>query len=70
MMGKNWQGEPTGHQKFYAKLAKRYYGPFHILQRINEISYRQKVPKHWHIHNAFHMSLRKPFKDEASKGTH
>ena len=21
--GKDWQGEPTGHQKFYAKLAKQ-----------------------------------------------
>ena len=26
--GKNWQGKPTGHQKYYMKLAKRYYGPF------------------------------------------
>ena len=33
--GKDWQGESTGHQKFYAKLAKRYYGPFQILERIN-----------------------------------
>ncbi|MCO5612135.1 hypothetical protein L7F22_066397 [Adiantum nelumboides] len=27
--GKNWKGEPTGHQKYYMKLAKRYYGPLH-----------------------------------------
>ena len=26
--GKGTQGRPTGHQKYYAKLAKRYYGPF------------------------------------------
>ena len=37
--GKNRQGEPTGHQKYYMKLAKRYYGPFQILQRINETAY-------------------------------
>ena len=61
--GKNWQGEPSGHQKFYVKLAKRYYGPFQILQRIHEtIAYRLKLPPHWHIHNAFHVSLLKPFK--------
>ena len=60
--GRDWQGEPTGHQKFYAKLAKRYYGPFQVLERINETSYRLKLPEHWHIHNAFHVSLLKPYK--------
>ena len=60
----NKQGEQTGHQKYYMKLAKRYYGPFQILQRINETSYRLKLPSSWHIHNAFHVSLLKPYKGE------
>ena len=60
--GKDWQGELTSHQKFYAKLAKCYYGPFQILERINESSYRLKLPPTWHIHNVFHVSLLKPFK--------
>ena len=59
---KYWQGEPTRHQKFYAKLAKRYYGPFQILERINETLYRLKLPSSWHIHNAFHVSFLKPYK--------
>ena len=63
-IGKDWQGEPIGHQKFYAKLAKRYYGPFQILERINETSYRLKLPSTWHIHNAFHASLLKPYKGD------
>ena len=62
--GKNRQGEPTGHQKYYMKLAKRYYGPFQILQQINETSYRLKLPMNWHIHNAFHVSLLKPYKGD------
>ena len=37
--GKNWQGDTTGHQKYYAKLARRYYGPFQILAKINETSF-------------------------------
>ncbi|MCO5567368.1 hypothetical protein L7F22_021058 [Adiantum nelumboides] len=41
-MGKN----PTGHQKYYAKLAKRYYGPFQILKPINEMAYQLNLPKH------------------------
>ncbi|MCO5578979.1 hypothetical protein L7F22_032830 [Adiantum nelumboides] len=62
--GKNWKGEPTGHQKYYMKLAKRYYGPFQILSRINETAYKLKLPANWHIHNAFHVSLLKPFKGD------
>ncbi|MCO5550562.1 hypothetical protein L7F22_004049 [Adiantum nelumboides] len=61
--GKN----PTGHQKYYAKLGKRYYGPFQILKPINEMDYQLKLPKHWLIHNAFHVSLLKPYKGEPPK---
>ena len=61
---KDWQGEPIGHQKLYAKLDKRYYGPFQILERINKTSYRLKLPSSWHIHDAFHVSLLKPFKGD------
>ncbi|MCO5563944.1 hypothetical protein L7F22_017596 [Adiantum nelumboides] len=59
---KDRQGTPNGHQKFYAKLAKRFYGPFQILQKINPTAFRLKLPDHWHIHNAFHASLLKPYK--------
>ncbi|MCO5589327.1 hypothetical protein L7F22_043293 [Adiantum nelumboides] len=55
-MGKN----PTGHQKYYAKLAKRYYG----LKPINEMAYQLKLPNHWLFHNAFYVSLLKPYKGE------
>lgn len=51
------QGESRGHQKFCAKLVKRYYGPFQIVSRINKASYRLKLHEHWHIHNVFHVSL-------------
>ena len=53
-----------GHQKYYAKLAKRYYGPFQILRCINETAYKLKLPNYWLIHNAFHVSLLKPYKGE------
>ena len=64
MTSKDWQREPTRHQKFYAKLAKRHYGPFQILERINETSFRLKLPSSWHIHNALDISLLKPFKGD------
>ena len=59
IMGKDWQGDKMGHQKYYAKLARRYYGPFQVLAKINETSFRLKLPEHWNIHNAFHVSLLK-----------
>ncbi|MCO5548161.1 hypothetical protein L7F22_001619 [Adiantum nelumboides] len=37
--GKN----PTTHQKYYAKLAKRYCGLFQILKPINEMAYQLKL---------------------------
>ena len=61
-IGKDLQGEPTCHPNFYAKLAKPYYGPFQILERINETSYHLKLPPTWHIHNVFHINILKPFK--------
>ena len=69
--GKNWKGEHIDHQKYYMKLAKKHYGPFQILSRINEMAYRLKLPANWHIHNAFHISLLKPFKgDPPTKPIH
>ena len=45
--GKDNNGVPMGHQKYYAKLAKRYYGPFQILERINKTAYRLKLLESW-----------------------
>ena len=42
-MGKDLQGMTSVHQKYYAKLARCYYGPFQILAKINETAYRLKV---------------------------
>ncbi|MCO5553412.1 hypothetical protein L7F22_006933 [Adiantum nelumboides] len=42
----------------------RYYGPFQITERINDVSFRLRLPDIWKIHNAFHVSLLKPFKGD------
>ena len=43
------------------KLSPRYYGPFSIIECINDVSFRLALPANWHIHNAFHSSLLKPY---------
>ncbi|MCO5577197.1 hypothetical protein L7F22_031021 [Adiantum nelumboides] len=42
----------------------RYYGPFQITERINDVSFRLRLPDTWKIHNAFHVSLFKPFRGD------
>ena len=61
-MDKDLQEMTSVHQKYYANLAQRCYGPFQILAKINEIAYRLKLPSHWQIHNDFHVSLLKIYK--------
>ncbi|MCO5588554.1 hypothetical protein L7F22_042511 [Adiantum nelumboides] len=51
-------------KRLYPKLSMRYYGPFQITERINDVSFRLRLPDTWRIHNAFHVSLLKPFRGD------
>ena len=42
-----------------AKLAPRYCGPFHILERIRSVAYWLALSSHILVHNVFHGSLLK-----------
>ncbi|MCO5597406.1 hypothetical protein L7F22_051482 [Adiantum nelumboides] len=39
------------------KLLTRYYGPFKIIDKINDVTFKLDLPSTWNIHNAFHISL-------------
>ncbi|MCO5598435.1 hypothetical protein L7F22_052530 [Adiantum nelumboides] len=49
-----------GKEHLFSKLAMRYYGPFQVCNKINDVAYRLKLPEGWKIHNAFHVSLLRP----------
>ncbi|MCO5560918.1 hypothetical protein L7F22_014538 [Adiantum nelumboides] len=53
-----------GKERLFPKLSMRYYGPFQITERITDVSFRLRLPDTWKIHNAFHVSLLKPFKGD------
>ena len=42
------------------KLFIRYYGPFKVIDKINDVPFRLDLPSDWKIHNAFHVSLINP----------
>ena len=50
-----------------AKLRPRYIGPFEILERIGEATYRLALPpKLSHVHNVFHVSMLRKYEPDSS----
>jgi hypothetical protein len=45
------------------KLLPRYMGPFEIEKKVNEVAYKVKLPEHLKIHNVFHVSLLREFRE-------
>jgi hypothetical protein len=45
------------------KLWPKFIGPFDVLQRVGELSYRLNLPEDYKIHDVFHVSLLKPYLD-------
>ncbi|MCO5567294.1 hypothetical protein L7F22_020984 [Adiantum nelumboides] len=56
-----------GKERLFPKLSMHYYGPFQICDIISDVTYRLKLPESWKIHNAFHVSLLRPYVGDVPK---
>lgn len=45
------------------KLKQTYVGPFRIVEKIGTQSYRLELPNEWRVHNIFHISFLKLWKE-------
>jgi hypothetical protein len=45
-------------------------GPFIITEVLGPVTYRLKLPASWRIHNVFHATLLRPYKQNETYGKH
>ena len=58
-----WKGKIRFGKK--GKLSPRFIGPFEILRKVGEVAYALALPPELeHIHNVFHVSVLRPYKED------
>jgi hypothetical protein len=53
---------------YHKKMAPKREGPFEITKVIGPITYRLKLPASWKIHDVFHATLLRPYKENETYG--
>ena len=51
---------------YHKKMAPKREGPFEIVEVLGPLTYRLKLPKSWKIHDVFHATLLKLYRETES----
>ena len=54
---------------YHKKMAPKREGPFEIIEVIGPVTFRLKLPQSWKVHNVFHASLLRRYKENEVYGT-
>jgi len=57
----------TENFKGFNKLKEKFIGPFKIIEKLSNVSFRIKLPIKYQVHNVFHSSLLRPFYENNSE---
>src|SRR6266446_3506977 len=55
---------------YHKKMKPKREGPFKITDVLGPVTYRLKLPATWRIHNVFHATLLRPYKQNETYGPH
>ena len=53
---------------YHKKIKPKREGPFTIIEVLGPVTYRLKLPTKWRIHNVFHATLLRPYKENETYG--
>ena len=66
---KVWLDSKNLQTLYHKKMAPKWEGPFKIVDVLGPLTYRLKLPETWRIHNVFHASLLRRYKENNIYGT-
>ena len=53
---------------YHKKMKPKHEGPFTITEVLGPVTYRLQLPTSWQIHNVFHATLLKPYRETETYG--
>jgi hypothetical protein len=65
-----WLDSRNLKTNYHKKMKPKREGPFTITEVLGPITYRLKLPATWHIHDVFHATLLRPYKQNETYGVH
>ena len=65
---KVWLNSRNLKTNYHKKMKPKHEGPFVITEVLGPVTYRLKLPTSWRVHDVFHATLLKPYKENEIHG--